>query len=522
MNITLGTSRRNMRADDARVGRIAQRRRGAERGQVSGRRLLEPKRLYALLPLRLCASAREIPHPALLSIAALFLLALFTAPTRVVAEASEFTGAGDPPLATATDPALGRGVVLSLELVNVLLWRNDADFDRSAPHYDADGQGVGVLGTVLKPMVTWNIREELSIVYEAEIGLNIWSLNNPDQQDATADDVFLMKHRELYTRGSFADGLFGFKVGYQRLQDPTRLFIDHWIGAADLSSNLGATTLHLQAGQISDGTYEGFRVEENNFVHDSFVYGLFASTPLGDFVTLSSGVYGLIDDQVVGKTNRVATPLVNVEADLDLLVVGVDAALQVGAFEGGATGGGDQSHFAWAAQLYGQAQLRALFLKWNVLALSADDADPGNDMNGAFHYSAKSRSSTLLFTESELHDSFDNLDEKIGARQGGFVLPRAGLLLADLMVGYDVLPWLRPLLIVGYGQALNPDNALGATVYGVELDAGAQLRLDDVLEFLLVGSAFLPGQAMAANVNELDRGATDPIYSLTSVLKVFY
>jgi hypothetical protein len=456
--------------------------------------------------------------------ALLSLLLLLVTPCQVMAGSSAFVAPDDPPLAASgSDSAsLGRGVDLSLELVNLLLWRNDADFDRSEPVYDAEGQSVGLLGTLLKPRITWAIRRELSIVYEAEIGLNIWSLHNPDQQDATASDVFLMKHRELYTQGSFARGLFGFKVGYQRLQDPTRLFIDHWIGAADLSTDLGVTAIHLQAGQIADATYEGFRVEENNFTHDSFVFGLLSETPLGDFVTLSGGVYALIDDQVVGKTNRIATPLLNLEADLDILRVGVDAALQLGAFEGGATGGDDQGHVAWAAQLYGEAQLRAWFVKWNLLALSADDADPGNDMNGAFHYSAKSRSSTLFFTESELHDTFDNLDEKIGARQGGFVLPRAGLLLADFMIGYDVFPWLRPLLIAGYGQALNPDNALGATVYGVELDAGFLLRLDDVLEFQLVGTAFLPGQAMAATVNELDREATDPIYSLTSVLKVFY
>ena len=413
-------------------------------------------------------------------------------------------------------------VDVHVEVLNLFLLRNDSDFDMSEPIYSPGGQSVGVLGTFMKPDLTWHVRKNLRLFYEAEVGLNLWSLHNPDQQDATASDVFLLKHREVYAEGEFLDGWLGFKVGYQRVQDPTRLFVDHWIGAATLSSDMRLAQVTAMVGQIADPTYEGFRVEENNFSHDTFVYGLTAQRTFLDFVRLSLGLWGLDDGRVVGRRNRILSPVINLDADIDVLRLGLDGAMQFGAFEGAAVDGGDQSHLAWAVQLYGVAQLARLGLKLNLMALSADDADGANGANGAFHYSAKSRSSTLLFTESELRDTFDNFDEKLGVSQGGFTLVRPGMLLADLMVSYDVWRGIRPTLIVGYARALNPDNALGEAELGWEFDAGVEIELDDALLFQLYGSVLLPGEGLAARVNAIDLQATEPLLSCMSALKVTY
>jgi hypothetical protein len=422
----------------------------------------------------------------------------------------------------ADDEPEPRAFEVSLEFVNLFLFRSDSDFDGSKAVYEPDGQTVGVLGTFLKPDLTVNLARNLRLFYEVEIGLNLWSLHNPDQQDATAPDVFLMKHRELYAEGEFLDGLLGFKVGYQRFQDPTRLFLDHWIGAASLTSDLDVVRLTASFGQVADPTYEGFRVEKNNFAHDTLVYALAGESTFADFVTLSSGFYGVSDSRVVGHTNHVFTPVVNLEADLDVLRLGLDGALQVGAFEGMAADGGNERTLAWAAQLYGEAQLKRFFVKLNVLALSPDDGAAATKANGAFHGSAKNRSSTLFFTESELRDTFDNLDEKLGSMRGPFLLQRAGLFLSDVLVGYDVLPWLRPVAIVGYGLALEPENALGSRNLGLEADLGLDLKYEDLLLFQVYGGVLVPGKGAAALVNPIDRTATGPLWSVMSTLKLFY
>jgi hypothetical protein len=475
-------------------------------------------------------AASSAPTFLVLLVAFLLPLTALAQPDAAASLAAEETcddsgaAASDPgdEASVADDELEVRPYEVSFEFVNLFLFRSDTDFDASKGVYEPDGQTSGVLGTFLKPDLTVNLAKNLRLFYELEIGLNLWSLHNPDQQDATSGDMFVMKHRELYAEGEFLDGLVGFKVGYQRFRDPTHLFLDHWIGAASLSSDLDVVRLTASFGQVADPTYEGFRVEKNNFAHDTLVYALSGESTFAGFVTLSTGFFGVSDSRVVGHTNHVFTPAVNLEADLDVVRLGIDGALQVGAFEGMAADGGNEKTLAWAAQLYGEAQLRRLFVKLNVLALSPDDDGASNRANGAFHGSAKNRSSTLFFTESELRDTWDNLDEKLGTTRGPFLLQRAGLFLPDVMVGYDVLPWLRPVAIVGYGMALNPDNALGSRALGLEADLGVELKYEDLLLFQVYGGVLVPGKGAAALVNAIDRTATEPLWSCVSTLKLFY
>ena len=74
---------------------------------------------------------------------------------------------------------------------------------------------MGAFATVLRPKLTFHIEQHLRMYYEAELGLNYWSKNNPDQQDPTAPDVFVLKHREVYAEGEFLQNQVGFKTGYQ-------------------------------------------------------------------------------------------------------------------------------------------------------------------------------------------------------------------------------------------------------------------------------------------------------------------
>jgi len=446
---------------------------------------------------------------------------LFTALALLPVPVDAFAGdADDPPAPAAVHAA--RTIEMVVPLQTYVYWKSDADFDRSRAVYEPDGQSVGVALTWLKPEFTWNVRKNLRLFYEFEAGLEVWSRNNPDQQDPKADDVFLLKQRQIYAEGEFFGDRFGFKLGYQYFQDPSKLFLAHWIGAAQAWLDVGGWKTGVMIGQVPDPTYEGIPIDANNFTHDTFVGALTTSTTLFDLLTLSTGVYGLIDAHVVGQTDWALTPSLNLEADLDAIKLGLDVLGQLGGYTNAAAGGGDQTTLAWAAQLYGNGRFGDLFANLNILALSPDDAEPTNARNGAFHYSAKNRSPTLLFTENDLRDTFDNYDEKMSTQTGGFYRPRAGFVLTDVTVGYEVLPGFRPSLLVAYGADLQKKNALGSANLGWEVDAELAYTYDDVLVARLVGGVLVPGKGLAANVNAIDHAATEPIWMVASSVLVTY
>jgi hypothetical protein len=451
-------------------------------------------------------------HTFLVLVSALVLLPL---PARSAPDELD----ADPGATTGREP---RTVDMVVPLQTYVVWKSDADFDGSRAAYEPDGQSVGVALTWLKPEFTWNVRKNLRLFYEFEAGLEVWSRNNPDQQDPKADDVFLLKQRQIYAEGELGDGRFGFKVGYQYFQDPSRLFLAHWIGAAQGWFEVDGWRTALMIGQIPDPTYEGIPIDANNFTHDTFVGALTTRTTFLDFVNLSAGVYGLWDAHVIGQTDWALSPSLNLEADLEVVKVGLDLMGQFGGVTHAAAGGGDQTTLAWAAQLYGSGTFGKLVANLNVLALSPDDAEPVNAHNGAFHYSAKNRSPTLLFTENDIRDTFDNYDEKMSTQTGGFYRPRAGFVLTDVKVGYEVLPGLVPSLLAAYGADLQKKNALGSANLGWEFDAEVAYAYDEVLEARLVGGVLVPGAGLAANVNAIDLGATEPVWMIASSLLVRY
>lgn len=119
------------------------------------------------------------------------------------------------------------------EMSSLLYWRNDSDFGSTSPVYDENGQSVGLASTFFKPQLAYCPSGGLRLFYEGELGLNLWSRNDPDQGNPAAGDYPLYKHREFY-----ADVLAGpvkLRTGYQRLRDPSDLFLSHWMGAASAS-----------------------------------------------------------------------------------------------------------------------------------------------------------------------------------------------------------------------------------------------------------------------------------------------
>ncbi|MBN2497384.1 MAG: hypothetical protein JXR96_22525 [Deltaproteobacteria bacterium] len=427
---------------------------------------------------------------------------------------------------TQTDPPSDKverrrkGVVFHAELQNLFLWRSDTDFDGSEPEYNLDGQSSGAFATVLRPTLTWHITGNLRIHYEAELGLNYWSKNNPDQQDMLQPDVFVMKHRELWGSGEFENEA-GYKLGYGRFKDPTGLFINHWIGAGQVWFSWDEDTrLGLFVGQVPDATHEGISVTDNNFTRDIFVYGARWDWAIDRSWKLATAFHALYDGHLGGQERWLLIPSVHVEAGREEMKLSVDAMLQHGQAEGMTPDGHIQTLLAWAAQGHFHYSITEHLKLWpssvdvNVLVESPDDAHPDNGMQHAFTASGKNGSATIMLSEDEIRDWYDNHDERFGSFRNGFFINRAGLFLADVkatwMVDEDSF---HQHLVLGVASVLKPANAMDAAFAGFECDLISEFRIHDYAIAMLAFGVLVPGGAAAALVNTIDRDATEPIWT---------
>jgi hypothetical protein len=412
---------------------------------------------------------------------------------------------------------------LRADLQSLFHFKNDADFDRAQPTYDASGQTVGAFATMLTPRLTLHILDSLRIYYEVELGLNFWSKQNPDQQDPLSPDVFVLKHREIYGAGELLAETLGFKVGYAHFRDPTGLFVAHWIGVAETWLALSeGTRVGLFVGQVPDQVYEGILLAENNFKRDIWLFGGRVDLDRSASWRMAAAVTGLYDSHLVDQTRWLACPSLRGELFWGRLSARLDLALQAGQQQGRALDGEAQTILAWAAQAGVGLELGSWDLRWTVLALSPDDAHEGNNTSHAFLYSGKSRSATLMLTEDELRDWYDNLDERASSFLGGFFVNRAGLFVGDMQATWRVHERIRPSLILGAASVLKPQNALDGAFVGVEADLVLEMAISDYLVAHLVVGGLIPGAAGAALLNGIDKQAKDPIIATEASLLLRY
>lgn len=411
---------------------------------------------------------------------------------------------------------------------NLFLWRNDSDFDRTPPYYNAEGQDVGVIGTFIAPKLVVTPIKELKMVLEFEMGLNLWSAQDPDTYSSTLPSWLRLAMRQAYTEGNFFDGRLGFRVGYEQLFDPTGMFVGHWLGAASVFTKWDWGQVTLTVAQMPDQTAEGVAFDTNNFNTDTILYGARLYMPFGK-LHLDAAIWGMHDTQVIDRKLDMLAITANFGGDWEWLKMGVDLGFQYGVTDNRAAGD-DETTLAWAAQAYLKVDKPLLggnldfLFDLNFMALSGDDKYDGNNMNGAWFYSGKSRSRTLILTEDELRDRGGNIDELMSDRRHGdsgkYYLNRAGISVIDATVGINYKDFFRPAFTLGAGWVLNSDNALGSNFAGMEADLHLEFMYKKYLSVDFVGSVLLPGAAAAAFVNTTDdRSAVDTIYQFqTSVM----
>ncbi len=389
--------------------------------------------------------------------------------------------------------------------------RSDSDFDPSERFYDLDGQTEGQVATYFRPRLGVSAGG-FELTYEAELGWNVWSRNTHGLNNDffSYGDGLALRHRQLWAAYRFTEEE-ALRVGYQWLRDPSHLFIDHYTGA--LSVDLGwlgvQTTLWL--AQLPDSTLEGLSSQGDNFSTDAFAFGLDNAWSCGG-LRVDVGLFGLYDMRVIDQTLGLVTALAGVSYEAQGLHVEGHLLGQFGQWTGSGVGGADQDIMAMAAQARVRQAIAAFDWSVGVLMLSGDDAEQGNGTLTAFIGSGKNKSPTTWLTEDEDRDRYDNLDELIASSWGSFFINRAGLLLVDASIGYAPSTWYSPRLVAAVGLTLSPDNALGERFVGAEVGLHNRFELGDYVTLIANLQALVPGGAVAAFVNDVDRRATSPAF----------
>lgn len=399
------------------------------------------------------------------------------------------------------------------EFASWFFWRNDKDFESTIPYYGAEGQSVGQASSFLRPQLTYRPANQIELFYEAELGLNIWSRNDPDQQFPGANDYMVLKHKELWAEVGMDRAQL--KVGYQRLRDPSDLYLSHWAGGVALTLEFLPVQVRMLAAQLPDDTFEGVRHDQDNFVHDNVTGGLECSLTLPDQgLALRVGGFGMYDHRVTGRPLVLFTPFFGATLTTGPFDMELAALVQAGSWEDSGVAQIDQAVLAWAATASLGFRGRFLDLNLTSVALSPDDNYDGNRQFGAFFYSGKNHARTRMFTEDELRDRGDNFDEAYAARWGSFFVNRAGLSLTELSVvaHFSKLEWVKPELVVGAGFALNPANAGGYSYLGLESDLVVRIQIVEKADLVLAGQLFFPGKASAVFIHST---GPDPVEERT-------
>jgi len=402
---------------------------------------------------------------------------------------------------------------LDINLDNFFYYKNDSDFDNSRTLYQPQGNSEGMLATYLDTDLRLNISNDVFIFYELELGSNIWSKNNPDVIDPISEDIFVLKHRQIYGSAEFFQDSMRIRSGYIRIIDPTGLFINHWIGAFQLGFDLLNSKNYLLFAQLPDFNYEGLTATTNNFANDRWLFGVSSSFGfLGGNDILTLCWYSYYDDSVINHSNLIHSPIISYIFYRESLKLVFDAILQFGVMQNAAIEGKDIRELSYGFNLNLSKNFSDINLTYNGLLLSSDDRYIENTFNGGFYYSGKNRSSTIILTEDEFRDQYNNIDEKMGVSDGPFYVMRAGLFITDLRVDYIGAGLLIPSLVIGSAFVVKSDNANDSSFAGLETDLLFKIDISRGWDIVGAFGILFPGKAAASFLNMYDMNKTETQY----------
>ena len=126
----------------------------------------------------------------------------------------------------------------------------------------------------------------------------------------------------------------------------------------------------------------------------------------------------------------------------------------------------------------------------------------------------QNNSATLILTQDESRDRYDNLDERLATAWGSHFIHRAGLGIWDLSFGYQVSRYLNTQLVYGLGFVLAPENVLGHQLVGSEVGILNTFKLSSMSSLWFHAQFFAPGKASSVMINDRNRDATRFLYGL--------
>ena len=389
--------------------------------------------------------------------------------------------------------------------------RSDSDFDPSERYYDVDGQTEGQVATYFRPLLTVE-SDGFELRYEAELGWNVWSRNTYglNSQFFSNGDGLALRHRQLWAGYSFNEET-ALKVGYQPLRDPSRLFLDHYAGALRVDFAWLGLDSAIWVAQLPDSTLEGITADGDNFLTDSFAFGFDNEWSCSGY-TVDVNLYGLHDMRVVDQPLSLMTLVAGMRVELGALEIEGHVLGQLGQWSASGVGAIDQTILSWASQARVRHQLGAFDWSLGVVYLSGDDAEEGNGTLNAFLGSGKNMSPTTWLTEDEVRDRYDNLDEQIATSWGALFINRPGLALFDLSLGLSVTDWYAPRLVAAAALTSSPEHALGESFVGAEIGLHNRFFLGQHVRLIADLHVLVPGGAVAAFVNDVDRRATETAF----------
>ena len=375
--------------------------------------------------------------------------------------------------------------------------RNGQDFQNTS---QADAQFYGFFSPKIKTEL-----KNLSIHYDGEIGYDQWQASHPGNEVINRNHGMMIRNREISL--VLTQNQFSSKIGLQSFDDGTGLFLKHYGLGASLEFQQNAFQIQVFAAGLSSNTFEGLQIDQKSqqFTNQQHILGLKISLDLPTFKSHFSSI--------VYRDSALSIDLLNGHFDAQYeslskhFVVYASIDLQWQKRNKQEWLIADQVARQWALQMGSRLKIsQSLHLGINTFAIS------GDGQNG-FFYSGKNQSSTLMLTQDENRDRYDNLDERLARTQSSFFMNQAGYEVADLKLSYFWTEDFKSSLILGIAQlqktaevlTYQPTAVQSSSMVGSELSLVNRLKISDETAVLLVLQGIVPNAAGAGGlINESD------------------
>jgi len=216
-------------------------------------------------------------------------------------------------------------------LKTYFIYKNDQDFDSKTPIFNEYGQSLGFFAVAFDPRITWQPHPQITVSYLADITGSLWSSTNVDPRLDQLQNQPVYLQKEFWTQVILPSNTYGFRVGFQYFEDPTRLFVKKYLGALRTFYRRDSSWLAFTVAQIPDTTYEGIDFSENNFENDNFVFALDGRLTTDTRLAFRPGLFFQWDRTVVDKTKFLVNPCLNLHGQLsEDLTFDIDLVLQTG------------------------------------------------------------------------------------------------------------------------------------------------------------------------------------------------